>query len=127
METMDYADLKEKFPFLSCIRHGMNEYVGIIQNQDQHVTTMYIYDRIPTQSLKEKFLELGEMWWWESNRTIPINIFLNREFDSFKDHIKTFTTKDVEIIFGVATSLNNVMKKRIIRRNISLVKKTTNN
>ena len=123
---MDYADLKEKFPFLSCIRHGMNEYVGIIQNQDQHVTTMYIYDRIPTQSLKEKFLELGEMWWWESNRTIPINIFLNREFDSFKDHIKTFTTKDVEIIFGVATSLNNVMKKRIIRRNISLVKKPTN-
>jgi len=66
------------------------------------------------------------MWWWESNRTIPINIFLNREFDSFKDQIKTFTTKDVEIIFGVATSLNNVMKKRIIRRNISLVKKTTN-
>jgi hypothetical protein len=27
-------------------------------------------------------------------------------------------------VFGPATSLNNVQKKRIIRRNISLVKKT---
>ena len=121
---MEYAELQEKFPFLSCIRHSNNEYVGILLNQDQFVTSIYVYDAIQDHNEKQLFLELGEVWWWESNRTIPINIFLNREFDQFRPYIKTFTTKDVELVFGPKTSLNNVLKKRIIRRNISLIKKT---
>ena len=120
---MEYAELQEKFPFLSCIRHSNNEYVGILLNQDQFVTSIYVYDQIQDTSKKQLFLELGEVWWWESNRTIPINIFLNREFEEFRPFIKTFTTKDVEVVFGPKTSLNNVLKKRIIRRNISLIKK----
>jgi len=120
---MEYAELQEKFPFLSCIRHSNNEYVGILLNQDQFVTSIYVYDQIQDTGKKQLFLELGEVWWWESNRTIPINIFLNREFEEFRPFIKTFTTKDVEIVFGPKTSLNNVLKKRIIRRNISLIKK----
>jgi hypothetical protein len=120
---MEYAELQEKFPFLSCIRHSNNEYVGILLNQDQFVTSIYVYDAIQDHNEKQLFLELGEVWWWESNRTIPINIFLNREFDQFRPYIKTFTTKDVELVFGPKTSLNNVLKKRIIRRNISLIKK----
>ena len=123
---MDYADLQTKFPFLSCIKYSNNEYVGILQNQDQYVTTIYVYDNLKTTELKQEFLDFGEIWWWESNRTIPINIFLSKEFSKFKDSLKSFTTKDVEVMFGPATSLNNVMKKRIIRRNISLIKKTTN-
>ena len=120
---MEYAELQEKFPFLSCIRHSNNEYVGILLNQDQYVTSIYVYDEIKDHNKKQLFLELGEVWWWESNRTIPINIFLNREFEEFRSYIKTFTTKDVEVVFGPKTSLNNVLKKRIIRRNISLIKK----
>ncbi|OUU18479.1 MAG: hypothetical protein CBC05_02005 [Crocinitomicaceae bacterium TMED45] len=123
---MDYAELQEKFPFLSCIKYANNEYVGILQNQDQYVTTIYVYDDLKDTDLKQEFLDFGEIWWWESNRTIPINIFLSKEFSKFKDSLKSFTTKDVEVMFGPATSLNNVMKKRIIRRNISLIKKTTN-
>ena len=120
---MEYAELQEKFPFLSCIRHSNNEYVGILLNQDQFVTSIYVYDAIQDHNEKQLFLELVEVWWWESNRTIPINIFLNRELDQFIPYIKTFTTKDVELVFGPKTSLNNVLKKRIIRRNISLIKK----
>lgn len=121
---MDYTELKTKFPFLSCVKHVNDEFVGILLNQDQFVTSIYVYDNISSIKLKQKFLSLGEEWWWESNRTIPINIFFNRDFEIFKKYIKSFTTKDVEIVFGPATSLNNVQKKRIIRRNISLVKKT---
>lgn len=121
---MDYAELKEKFPFLTCVKHGTDEFVGILLNKDQHVTSIYVYDSIDTIRLKQRFLSLGDEWWWESNRTIPINIFFNREFDIFKKYIKSFTSKDTEIIFGPETSLNNVQKKRIIRRNISLVKKS---
>ena len=121
---MDYTELKTKFPFLSCVKHVNDEFVGILLNQDQFVTSIYVYDDISSIQLKQKFLSLGEEWWWESNRTIPNNIFFNRDFEIFKRYIKSFTTKDVEIVFGPATSLNNVQKKRIIRRNISLVKKT---
>ena len=120
---MDYNELADKFPFLSCVKHGVNEYVGILQNQDDYVTSIYVYDDIPTEKLRTEFLRLGDVWWWESNRAIPINIFLNREFDQFKRILKTFNSKDVEVVFGPATSLNNVLKKRIIRRNISLMKK----
>ena len=120
---MDYAELQEKFPFLSCLKYANNEYVGILQNQDQFVTSIYVYEDLKTKSDKENFLDFGDIWWWESNRTIPVNIFLNREFDQFKRILKTFNTKDVEMLFGPATSLNNVLKKRIIRRNISLLKK----
>ena len=120
---MDYAELQEKFPFLSCLRYANNEYVGILQNQDQFVTSIYVYEDLKTKSDKQNFLDFGDIWWWEANRTIAINIFLNREFDQFKRILKTFNTKDVEMLFGPATSLNNVLKKRIIRRNISLLKK----
>ena len=120
---MEYAELQEKFPFLSCVKYANNEYVGILQNQDNHVTSIYVYDLIKTEELKQEFLDLGEIWWWDSNRTIPINIFLNRELTRFRDCIKTFNTKDVEVMFGPTTSINNVLKKRIIRRNISLLKK----
>lgn len=121
---MNYDELSEKFPFLSCIKHGTSEYVGILQNQDDFVTSIYVYDDIPTEDLRTEFLRLGDVWWWESNRAIPINIFLAGEFNPFQNWIKTFTTKDTKMIFGPSTSLNNIVRKRIKRRQIQLVKKT---
>ena len=121
---MEYAELQEKFPFLSCVKYANNEYVGILQNQANHVTSISVYDLIKTEELKQEFLDLGEIWWWESNRAIPINIFLAGEFNPFQNWIKTFTTKDTKMIFGPSTSLNNIVRKRIKRRQIQLVKKT---
>jgi hypothetical protein len=83
---MDYTELKIKFPFLSCVKHVNDEFVGILLNQDQFVTSIYVYDDISSIKLKQKFLSLGEEWWWESNRTIPINIFFNRDFEIFKKY-----------------------------------------
>ena len=121
---MDYNELAEKFPFLSCVKHGMSEYVGILQNQDDFVTSIYVYDDIPSEALRTEFLRLGDVWWWESNRAIPINIFLAGEFNPFQNWLKTFTTKETKMIFGPSTSLNNIVRKRIKRRQIQLVKKT---
>ena len=36
-------DIEEKFPFLSVVTYGGNEYIGIINNQDAFITSMYIY------------------------------------------------------------------------------------
>lgn len=80
-------------------------------------------------SEKEILLELGEQWWWESNRKIPINIFLKNEMIVFRQYIKTLNSKDVEHIFGPMVNLNEIAEKRVKRKSIQLVrtvKKTRN-
>jgi hypothetical protein len=116
-------NLQENFPFISVINHVNLEYVGIIINQDSIVTSMYDYTALRSDEEKTRFLELGEAWWWESNRQIPINIFLLKEIVDFKYAIKNFSTKDVKVLFGPVTSLNDIIVKRIKRKSITLVRK----
>jgi hypothetical protein len=116
-------NLQKNFPFISVLVHADKEYVGVIINQDANVTSFYDYEAIDTEQEKKRFLELGEAWWWESNRQIPINIFLKNEIKSFDYVIRNFTTKDVKINLGPITSLNNIIVKRIKRKSITLVRK----
>ena len=118
-------NLQQHFPFISVINHVNQEYVGIIINQDAQVTSLYDYTAIKTDDEKARFIELGEAWWWESNRQIPINIFLLREIADFRYAIRNFSTKDVKVLFGPCTSLNDIIVKRIKRKSITLVRKTS--
>lgn len=117
-------NLQENFPFISVINHVNQEYVGVIINQDAQVTSLYDYSMIKSDEEKKRFLELGEIWWWESNRQIPINIFLNKEISDFRYIIRNFSTKDVKVVLGPCTSLNDIIIKRIKRKSITLVRKT---
>ena len=85
-----YEELTEKYPFISYIKYADREIVGIILNKDATIVSIYDFNELPNIEAKEKFLELGEVWWWESNRMFPINIFLKQEFSIFKPFIKTF-------------------------------------
>ena len=116
-------NLQENFPFISVLTHSEKEYVGIIINQDSNVTSFYDYELCNTDEEKSKMLELGEAWWWESNRQVPINIFLRNEIQQFAYTIRNFTSKDVRVIHGPITSLNNIIIKRIKRKSITLVRK----
>lgn len=116
-------DLQEKFPFLSCIKHGEIEYVGIIINQDSHVTSLYDYSQCASDREKQELLQAGDSWWWESNRKIPINIFMKADMIRFKGLIKTFNTKDIEVLFGPIVRLNDIAEKRVKRKSIQLVRK----
>ena len=114
--------LTDKYPFITLIRYVQDEYVGIIQNHDNQVTTLYDFGAIQDSELKRQFIELGSIWWWESNRLIPINIFLRKEMETFRYAIKNFTTKDVQILMGPVVNLNNIMLKRVKRRSVQLVR-----
>jgi hypothetical protein len=114
---------KEQLPFISVINYGEQEYVGIIINQDQFVTSFYDIDSIRTPEEKNQFLLMGETWWWESNRQIPISIFLKTEIDSFKYCIKTFNSKNVRIILGPTVNILNLSLKRAKRKSVELVRK----
>ena len=118
-----FKQLSEKYPFITVVMYGNTEYVGIIQNRDKLVTTMYDFGRITDIELKKKFLELAEVWWWESNRSIPINIFLREEWAVFKPYLQTFINKDFDIMYGPATSLAELNKRRTKKRSIQLVRK----
>ena len=95
-----FKKLSENHPFITICTYSNQDYVGIIQNRDDSVTTMYDYGAIVQPELRAKFLELGDIWWWESNRSIPINIFLKAEWAIFKPYIKTFNNKGLEIVHG---------------------------
>jgi hypothetical protein len=118
-----FETLGKKFPFLSLIRKGDLEYVGIISNQDNQVTSFYDYGRIMMPQDKAQFLKMGETWWWESNRKIPINIFLKGSFAYFKSTLVTLSTKDIEIVHGPVVRLDEIAKKRIKRRTIQLMRR----
>jgi hypothetical protein len=116
-------DIENNFPFISVVTYGGNEYVGIVINQDQYVTSMYIYTMLRTPEEKQRLLELGEIWWWESNRMIPINIFLRKEMNIFSYAIMTMNSKDVKVTVGPTVNLNNLSIKRVKRKSVQLVKK----
>ena len=113
----------EKFPFLTLGHYLDQEYLGIVGNSDNQITSMYIYSMLPNDSLKKTFLELGDEWWWETNRQMPINVTLKERWTVFRPYLKTFITSDFEIIQGPCVSLDAVMVKRVKRRQIQLVRK----
>lgn len=120
--NISLAKLRKNFPFLTVVRYLNEDYIGIVQNSDSTFVTMYVYNAIKDQDLKKKFLILGENWWWESNRTIPIDMFLNTQWKMFKPYMKTFSRKDLEHLEGPMLSLQDIISKRIKRRTIVLVR-----
>lgn len=116
-------NLQENFPFISVVSYVNQEYVGIIINQDNQVTSMYDYTALKTDNERKYLLELGETWWWESNRQIPINIFLLQETKPISYSIKNFATKDVKLVLGPCVKLSDFVTKRVKRKSITLVRK----
>jgi hypothetical protein len=116
-------NILEKFEFLSYGCMLDVHYLGIIQNSDNQLLSMYVLDAIPDGALRTEFLRCGEEWWWGSNRQIPINIFLKDRFRPFRPYLKHFARKDFELIAGPAVSLQETIARRVRKRQITLVRK----
>ena len=116
-------EIEQNLPFISVLNYGENEYVGIIINQDQFVTSFYDLNAIRTPEEKSRFLIIGEAWWWESNRQFPINIFCREQIHSFQYAIKTFNSKDTRILLGPCVNLMDLSVKRVKRKSVQLVRK----
>jgi hypothetical protein len=118
-----FAKLAEKYPFITLCVYASTEYVGIIQNQDDVITTIYDFGSINDLEDKRKFLELANVWWWESNRSVPINIFLKGEWEPFKAYLRTFINKDLEVLHGPICSLSEMGRKKSKKKSITLVRR----
>jgi hypothetical protein len=118
-----FDKLTEKYPFITLCMYANTEYVGIVQNRDDAVTTIYDFAAVSEQADKLIFLELANTWWWESNRSIPINIFLRGDWERFRPTLKTFVNKDLEILHGPTCSLIDIARKKSKRKSITLVRR----
>jgi hypothetical protein len=119
----DHKEILEKFPFLSLCMTGEEEILGIIQNYTSTLASVYVYNVLNCTEDKQEFLELGDEWWWQSNRSLPINLVIGPKFKKFSYCLRTYNVKDFEILHGEAVSLQNIITKRIKRRQIQLVQK----
>jgi len=123
MSNEIFDKLSDKYPFITLCLYASQEYVGIIQNRDDAITTIYDFGSIADLEIKKLFLELANVWWWESNRSIPINIFLKQEWDPFKSYLRTFVNKDLQILHGPVCSLAEIARKKSKRKSITLVRR----
>lgn len=115
--------LSERLPFITLCVYAGNEYVGIVQNRDHAITTLYDFGSILSEEQKNQFIDLANTWWWESNRSIPINIFLKAEWEQFRPYLRTFSNRDLKILHGPVCSLTDISQKKSKRRSITLVRK----
>jgi len=115
-------EFQKNFPYITCIKSNDKEYLGIIINCDSNVASIYDLNMMLDENLRKLFLQMGEVWWWESNRKIPINIFLKKEMLVFRPYIKTFNFKDIEVLFGPIVNLSDIAEKRVKRKSIQLVR-----
>jgi hypothetical protein len=123
MSNSIFEKLTEKYPFITLCVYANLEYVGVVQNRDDIVTTIYDFGSVADQDSKRIFLELASTWWWESNRSIPINIFLRHDWEQFRYTLRTFVNKDLEILHGPACSLLDIVRKKSKRKSITLVRR----
>lgn len=123
MDNNKIEQLLEKYPFLAIVRYSESEFVCVIQNQDSDVTTIYDFGELRTDSDRVDFLSYADQWWWESNRLIPINIFLRNDWKRFAYSVKTLVSKEVEIVAGHCVRLDELSTKRTKRKSIQLCKR----
>jgi hypothetical protein len=121
MQELD--SMLEAYPFLSFVRYSHTDYIGVIQNHDGDLVSVYAYNKLRTAEDKRDFLEAAETWWWESNRLIPINIFLKEVWHRFSYTLVTLIARDVKEIRGPCISLNNLAAKRTKKRVVQLVRR----
>lgn len=116
--------LSERYPFITLVTYSNgDEYVGIVQNHDTQVTTLYDFGAIVCPVAKQRFIDFGAIWWWESNRSIPINIFLKSDWDEFRPFLRTFMNKDLTIVHGPVCSLAELARQRSKRKSVTLVRR----
>lgn len=122
--TDEIKNILEQFPFLTYATLLDKEYLGIVQNSDAQLISIYVLDSLPCGEARKDFLKCGDEWWWGSNRQIPINIFLKEKFKPYRSCLKHFSRKDFNIVAGPPmVSLQETIAKRVRKRQVTLVKK----
>ena len=113
--------LIEKFPFLTLYEFSGEEFLGIVQNSTKNVVSVYVLNDIVDRQLKRTLINCGKKWWEQSNRMIPINLFLKEEFGDFSFCLNTYNKKEFVYIQGPYFGIHDLNNKRTKRKKIELI------
>jgi hypothetical protein len=117
-------ELLKLYPFLSFGTLQDRPYLGVVQNCDAQLISIYVLTDIPTESLRKSFLAACSDWWWGSNRQVPINIFLKERFRPYRAFLKHFSRKDFNLEAGPpVVSLQETIARRVRKRQITLIRR----
>lgn len=109
-------------PYVTVLEHNGEKYYGIIKIKSKQYSTLYCFHLMDEGQLEE-LLELAYVWWHQSNRTIPMCIYMQEEMEKYEDYTKRFNTESVTFVSGPVISLSDLPTKRIKRRNVALKKR----
>lgn len=109
-------------PFVTIIEHNDMLYYGVVKIKSKQYITLYCFNKMDLDK-QNTLIEYGKQWWWQSNRSIPISLFMREEMEDFEPFTHRFNTDQVKVISGPIISLSELPTKRIKRRNITLKRK----
>lgn len=115
--------IKNNFPFISVFSANDNEnnIYGIVLNCDKTTVSIIDIEKIRNKDEIIKLLEIGENWWWYSNRDIPLNLFYYDECLPYMKYVSHLSSKYIDKIYGNESSLTNFTNsKKIFRKNKTL-------
>lgn len=114
---------KEEFKFFTFVYFNDNKTTfGVVQNDTPKVLMFYDFLKLKNEDDKKEFIKFCEFWWYQSGQTLPINIFIGREFDKFNYILCGYTKKSfVKEPEGPIFSLNNIYLKKAKKKRIDLI------
>lgn len=112
--------IRETYPFFSILilRDGA-QIAGIIQNSSPNLIWIYQFEGVPKE-LRKQFIDYGRTWWNQSDRTIPIEVFIGPEFDVFRPQLKGHPRKNIDCIHGHLVDLGETFRRRIKRKIVNV-------
>jgi hypothetical protein len=111
----------ENHPYLTHGKMQNCDYLGVVQNCDNQMISIYLLDLLPSEMIRKVFLEYAEHWWNNSNRTTPINMFIkDPAFRSFRMCLRHFSSKEFEVISGPQVCLAELIARRVRRKQVPL-------
>lgn len=117
----DIEDTRAKYEFMTFVVMKEDIVVGIVQNETPKILMIYQFDILHTTEEKEQFLQWGDEWWWGSNHSVPINLFIGDRFDAFAYCLRGYPRKPVEQLIGPTFSLAERYLRRVRKKRIEIL------
>lgn len=115
------GEFTKKFPFLTVGVANGERIIGLIKISNSQYVSLYVLNGLSMLE-RNRIIDIGDRWWWNSNRQIPASIFLFSELEQYEYTVKRFFASDFEWISGPMISLGDLPTKRIKRSTTILSK-----
>lgn len=121
------AKVREKYKFLTALvledEKGVQDVrLGIVQNETQKIIHFFDIEKIRDDTLRARFLEYGDRWWWEASQRLPIDSFIGEGFEPYREHsLVGYPKKCIIEHIGPTINLGELYGKRIKKKKVDIL------